>query len=146
MSRLSSGKYALIDDVLYRIVGSSASNSRNWVLEAVDPTVEPGRREIPGGTPGYKHISPSATYQGERVCDLVFRDDETILFRLWTDLSSTAGLSWPDGVVVQRQTGQHAGDNFVSGVAPFSEFTDFDDGFPEEWRPFLPSDDVDSVA
>jgi len=142
MSPLSSGKYGLVDDVLYRVVGNSASNSRNWVLMAVDPSVEPSRREIPGGTPGFKYVSPSARYQGERVHDLVFRDDGTVLFRLWTDSASTAGLRWPDGVVVQRQTGQHPGDNFVAGAASISEFTDFDDGVPEEWRPYLPAGDA----
>ncbi|GAB3632178.1 hypothetical protein GCM10027421_15310 [Microbacterium shaanxiense] len=142
MSRLSSGKYTRIDDVLYRIVGNSASNSRNWVLVAVDPTVEPGRREIPGGTPGYKYISPSATYRGTRLDDLEFLEDGQVAFIVWEYPHQLDG-QWPDGVTLHKYGNpERAGDGYWTGTIACSELADFDDGLPEEWRRFLPAGDA----
>lgn len=137
MSGLNWGTYGVVGGVLYRQIGSSAADNRSWLLEAVDPTEVPRRRGVPIGTPGFQEIHPSASYRGTRVTDLLFNEDGTVDFRLWTD-DPDKYASWPDGVLIEYARWGHPGDNFWRGRIPFSELEDFDDGIPGEWRPYLP--------
>ncbi|MFK4761030.1 PoNe immunity protein domain-containing protein [Microbacterium sp. ZW T5_45] len=139
---LNWGSYVLAGGVIYEPGGYSPEHKDGMLLFAVDPAAVPARREIPLKEYRATQVSPSATYRGQRVHDLSVRDDGTVLFTLRTDRAETAGSEWPDGVVVQRMTGQHPGDNFVTGVVPASELSDIDDDIPDEWRPFLPPRDV----
>ncbi|WNI26735.1 hypothetical protein [Streptomyces sp. ITFR-16] len=139
MNRLSRGNYYLIDGVIYRVFGRSESNNRNWVLRAVDPAAEPAQWEIPAGTPGYKRIEPSATYRGVLLTELIFQGDGRVLFTVWP-----YPHDWPVDVPLTRYgMPERGGDGWWSGVISFSELADFDDGFPQEWRSFLPTDAID---
>ena len=137
MIRLSWGRYALVDDVVYEQIGYSAVNKRSWLLTAVVPHATPAQREIAAGSPEVRGVLPSATYRGTRLDDLIFYADDTVGFRLWTDHRG-AFTSWPDGVLLEYTGGQKTGDNYWEGRIALSELEDIQDGVPDEWRPFLP--------
>lgn len=138
MTRLSRGYYTTIDGVIYRRV-RTASDRRHCVIEAVDPSVEPRVREVLAGSPGFVRINPSATYRGVQVAEIAFEDDGRAVFSVWPYPEG-----WPgESELEPYDAPERPGETVWVIRAAFSDLEDFDDGIPEEWRPFLRANGVD---
>ncbi len=141
MTRLGRGYYTIIDGVIFRRLGN-ASDSRYRLVEAVDPSVEPRVREVLADSPGFVRINPSATYRGVRVSEIAFEDDGRAVFSVWPYPEG-----WPgESELEPYDTSGRPGETLWVIRAAFSDLEDFEDGIPEEWRPYLPANGVDGVA
>lgn len=144
--RLSAGHYAVVDGILYRRPRRSTTRSGTWSLEALDPGASPRQRELDPNSPALRHISPSASYRGVRLYDLIFSPDGVVDFVVY-DYPGQLDGKWPGGMELEKYgMPERAGDGFWYGTIPLSELEEFDDGIPDEWRPFLPKGDVDDAG
>lgn len=74
--------------------------------------------------------------------EIAFEDDGRAVFSVWPYPEGWAGAS----ELQPYDTPARPGETFWVIRAAFSDLEDFEDGIPEEWRPYLQANGVDGVA